>query len=57
MQAAECDAMSILEPACPLCFEPFSTEATDEPDEEDRRPVLRHCRRSVCASCYAMVRT
>ena len=54
---AERDAMSILEPACPLCFEPFSTEATDEPDEEDRRPVLRHCRRSVCASCYAMVRT
>ena len=56
MQGAKSDVTSIWEPACPLCFEPFSTEAADEADEDDMRPVLRHCQRSVCASCYVTVR-
>ena len=45
--------MRFLEPACPLCFEPFSTEAPDEPEDSDRRPVLCHTSRSVCACCHA----
>lgn len=55
MQQAERDAQRFWEPACPKCFEPFSTEAPDVDEDDDRRPVLRYARRSVCASCFCQV--
>lgn len=36
----ECNSLSFQEPACPLCFEPFSTEAPDLDDSDDGEKVL-----------------
>lgn len=52
MQPAARDALLFQEPACPICFEPFSTEAPDDPEDEDHRPALICGRPSVCACCY-----
>jgi hypothetical protein len=48
--------MDFLEPACPVCYEPYETEAPEEYYDSDRRPVILPCGSTVCAACHAAVR-
>ena len=48
--------LALAEPACPVCYEPYMTEAPEEDGDLDTRPVLLPGGGSKCLRCCHEVR-